>query len=372
MRFTLSALALAAAVGFAPADDAKKGDDPKKGEKATPEQQFQDLQKQYSEAMTQFQKDMQAAKPDERKKINDEFQTKHEKMAAQFLALAKANPKEKFAFNALTMAAQDTTTSEAAFGLLADNFGDDPKILQLVPMFGGMPGGEKALAKLAASKNAEVRATVKFQQLTGDLDRAEGDPRMKTEDKKKVFADAPTRLAALVKEYGEVTVMSDRGPVKLSVAAKDVTYLLDNLVVGKTLADVDCPAVADGKPAKISDYRGKVVVLDIWATWCGPCRAMIPHEREMVKKLKDKPFALISVSADDKQETLTKFLEKTEMPWTHWHAGAKGELLKKYQVKFFPTIYVLDAKGVIRFKNIREKDLEAAVEELLKEMGKAE
>jgi thiol-disulfide isomerase/thioredoxin len=367
MRFTLTALVLAAAVGFAPADDAKKDD------KATPEKQFQDLQKQYLEAMTQFQKDMQAAKSgDEQKKINDAFQPKHEKLAAQFLALGKANPKEKFAFDALAMATQDTTTSEAALKLLVDHFADDPKILQLVPMLSFQPNGQQVLAKLATSKNTEVRAGVKFLQLTGELERAEGDPTMKADAKKKVFADAPARLAALVKEYGEVTVMGDRGPVKLTEAAKDITYMLDNLVVGKTLADVDCPALADGKPAKISDYRGKVVVLDIWATWCGPCKAMIPHEREMVKKLKDKPFALISVSADDKQETLTKFLEKTEMPWTHWHAGAKGELLKKYQVKFFPTIYVLDAKGVIRFKNIRDKDLEAAVEELLKEMGKAE
>ena len=65
-------------------------------------------------------------------------------------------------------------------------------------------------------------------------------------------------------------------------------------------------------------------MLDIWATWCGPCKAMIPHEREMVERLKDKPFALVSISADEKKKTLTDFLAKDTMPWTHWWNGSGG------------------------------------------------
>ncbi len=127
----------------------------------------------------------------------------------------------------------------------------------------------------------------------------------------------------------------------------------------------------DDKEVKLSSFKGKVVVLDIWATWCGPCKAMIPRERELVKKLKDKPFVLVSISADAKKETLTDFIKKTPMPWTHLWNGAKGGILQDWNVKYFPSTYILDDKGVIRYKDLRDKKMEDAVQKLLKELEEA-
>jgi len=156
---------------------------------------------------------------------------------------------------------------------------------------------------------------------------------------------------------------------KLGDVAKSGLYKLEKLAVGKQAPDSEGENL-EGKKSKLSDFKGKVVVVDIWATWCPPCRAMIPHERELVERLKDKPFALISVSCDAEKKALTDFLEKEKMPWTHWWNGQKGGLVDDFKVEFFPTIYVLDGKGVIRYKGVRGEEMDKAVEALLKEMGK--
>jgi thiol-disulfide isomerase/thioredoxin len=145
-------------------------------------------------------------------------------------------------------------------------------------------------------------------------------------------------------------------------------FKMKDLFVGATLPDLKSEDL-DGKAVKLSDHKGKVVVLDIWATWCPPCRAMIPHERELVERLKGKPFSLISVSFDDEKDTLTKFLEKEKMPWTHWFNGRKGEIGEQLNIRFFPTIFVLDGKGVIRYKGVRGPAMDKAVDALIKEIG---
>ena len=143
---------------------------------------------------------------------------------------------------------------------------------------------------------------------------------------------------------------------------------LSSLAVGKKAPEAIARDL-DGKAVKLSDHKGQVIVLDIWATWCGPCRAMIPHERKMVEKYKAKPFTLISISADETPDIVKTFLKKEPMPWVHWHAGPGDDsLVKKWNVRFFPTILVLDSKGVIRYKNVRDEELDKAVAELLAEV----
>jgi thiol-disulfide isomerase/thioredoxin len=138
------------------------------------------------------------------------------------------------------------------------------------------------------------------------------------------------------------------------------------LAIGKVLPEVSGEKL-EGGVGQITDYRGKVVVLDVWTTWCGPCNRMIPHQVEMVERFAGKPFALLSVSCDRDQETLENFLEQTSMPWDHWWVAPDSQFKQALNISAFPTIFVLDGNGVIRHKNLMGEQLEEAIDALLAE-----
>jgi hypothetical protein len=97
---------------------------------------------------------------------------------------------------------------------------------------------------------------------------------------------------------------------------------------------------------------------------------MYPHERSLVKRLADKPFALLGVNSDQDRDDIKKTMKEEGITWRSWWDGGstEGPIAKKWNVHGWPTIYVLDQKGVIRFKNVREKSMDRAVDQLLKEM----
>ena len=98
---------------------------------------------------------------------------------------------------------------------------------------------------------------------------------------------------------------------------------------------------------------------------------MYPHERSLVKKLENKPFALLGINSDPK-EKLQEAMKRENITWRSWWDGGdtSGPIATAWGVRGWPTIYVLDHKGVIRFKNVRGEKMDQAVEQLLKEMEK--
>jgi hypothetical protein len=97
---------------------------------------------------------------------------------------------------------------------------------------------------------------------------------------------------------------------------------------------------------------------------------MYPHERSLVKRLEGKPFALLGINSDADKDKLKKVMETEGITWRSWWNGPKGTggpLSRNWNVHSWPTTYVLDDKGVIRYKNVRDEKMDEAVDALLKE-----
>src|SRR4051812_48637618 len=98
---------------------------------------------------------------------------------------------------------------------------------------------------------------------------------------------------------------------------------------------------------------------------------MYPHERSLVKRLEGKPFVLLGINSDADQENLKEVLKKEQITWRSWWDGGStsGPIASKWNVTGWPTIYVLDAKGVIRSRYVHDKKLDEAVDKLLQEIA---
>ncbi len=125
----------------------------------------------------------------------------------------------------------------------------------------------------------------------------------------------------------------------------------------------------DGSPVELEKLRGKVVVLDFWATWCGPCRVLTPKMKELYEQNKDKAFAMIGISADNSLDELKDYLKEQEIEWPQVYEGEGGTttVLYKYGISKFPTLVVVDKKGTIRGVDVHPPQLNELVEKLLKE-----
>ena len=103
----------------------------------------------------------------------------------------------------------------------------------------------------------------------------------------------------------------------------------------------------DGASERLSDYRGRVVLLDFWATWCVPCVAALPKKRQLVADLPADRFVLLSISVDAELETVTGFMEDEPMPWENWHVGMTSEITRTLSVGSYPTYILMDEHGEI-------------------------
>lgn len=96
---------------------------------------------------------------------------------------------------------------------------------------------------------------------------------------------------------------------------------------------------------------------------------MLPHEKTLVKRLADKPFALLGINSDGPTAKVKEILEREKISWRQAiDESTEGALATRWNVSGWPTIYVVDAQGVIRYRDVRDEQMEAAVDKLLEEL----
>ena len=142
---------------------------------------------------------------------------------------------------------------------------------------------------------------------------------------------------------------------------------LENVQIGKVTPEFSLPDTA-GVSVSLSDFRGKYVLLDFWASWCPPCRRENPNVVKAFNEYKDKNFTIVGISLDKDKSKWMKAIADDNLAWTHlsdlkyWDS----EIPALYGVRGIPANVLLDPDGVIVAKNITGEDLHKKLKEVIK------
>lgn len=141
-----------------------------------------------------------------------------------------------------------------------------------------------------------------------------------------------------------------------------------SLMVGGTAPDFS-QETPEGDALSLSALRGKVVLIDFWASWCGPCRQENPNVVRVYQKYKDKGFEILSVSLDNKKDRWLQAIEKDGLDWLHVSdlKGWQNEVAQMYDVHSIPQTILLDPEGKILARNLRGPSLEQKLAELFEQ-----
>lgn len=236
----------------------------------------------------------------------------------------------------------------------------------------------KVRAKISAGKTTEQDLAVELKEFDALLEKHKAE---KTDDAAQILL-----MKAML--YVQVFDDEDKGVLMLKQVkeqfpdtkpGKTVDQILNSierqaeakkiqraLAIGSKFPDFDEKDLA-GKPLSIANHTGKVVLVDFWATWCGPCVAELPNVKKAYDQYHAKGFEIIGISLDEDRGKLDSFIGREKMAWPQFFDGKgwQNKLAQKYGVNSIPATYLLDGEGKIVAKNLRGEALSREVGKLL-------
>ena len=223
--------------------------------------------------------------------------------------------------------------------------------------------------RMGSEGGATVSDIIRFTEMMRQM-RTDMDPE-KYADEIKEITDNLEQLKLVAKMY-ELDGKSDtKIPFSMKSAdkksekkdASNAPNISHSEKIGKPAMDFQAVDLK-GQELSLKKFRGQVVLLDFWATWCVPCKAEMPHLKKVYDKYKDQKFEIIGISLDHGQAVLDSYIEKQDITWPQFLDN--GTVAKMYNVTGIPATFLIDGDGIVRKVQLRGNALETAVAELVK------
>jgi len=197
-------------------------------------------------------------------------------------------------------------------------------------------------------------------QLLIDIDQ-DGELLASSDSHERYWLDVPFNIDGTV--YAATSVSADGSSI---VVDKSDAWVDQKFPLAVGFPAPDFSAVdADGNDLSFSSLLGKIVVLDFWASWCGPCRDDLPHVEQVAKDYADRGVVVIGIDLDRNEGAFTGAISYFGLTYGQVFDGADGTVSSLYRVSGIPMSYLIDREGIIRGKSLRGDDLKRAIDGLL-------